>query len=124
MGRLSSKLRNMENNQIGYWCPGCNQMHGIQYGDTGDTWDWNGDVNSPTFSPSVLVTSGHYLPGRDPEQSCWCVFNANRPAEEKSFECRICHCFVRDGMIQFLPDSTHHLSGQTVPMPDLPDWMS
>lgn len=28
----------------------------------------------------------------------------------------ICHSFVRDGLIQYLPDCTHHLAGQTVPL--------
>ena len=30
-----------------------------------------------------------------------------------------CHSFVNGGRIQFLPDSTHKLAGQTV---DIPDW--
>jgi hypothetical protein len=35
-----------------------------------------------------------------------------------------CHSFVRGGMIEFLGDSTHDLAGQTVPVPDLPDWIT
>lgn len=29
-----------------------------------------------------------------------------------------CHSFVRNGMIEFLKDSEHHLAGKTVPLPD------
>lgn len=31
---------------------------------------------------------------------------------------RICHCFVEGGMVRFLGDSTYHLAGQTVPVPE------
>jgi len=34
-----------------------------------------------------------------------------------------CHSFVRDGRIEFLSDCTHALKGQTVDLPDLPDWL-
>jgi hypothetical protein len=34
---------------------------------------------------------------------------------------RICHCFIRDGQIQFLLDCTHALAGQTVPLPPIDD---
>lgn len=122
MGKLSSVLRNISDGRIAYWCPGCEQIHAVNVLPGG--WEWNQDVNKPTFSPSVLVTSGHYSSLHNPDKSCWCIYNKDKPEEEKSFECRICHCFVKDGMIQFLSDSTHHLSGQTVPIPDLPDWMS
>ena len=30
----------------------------------------------------------------------------------------VCHSFVVNGQIQFLPDCTHALAGQTVPIPD------
>lgn len=76
------------------WCPGCNTVHGIRYEPAG--WTWNGSVEKPTFSPSLLTNAGQA--------------NAGKP---------ICHCFVRDGRIEFLSDSTHALAGQTV---DLPPW--
>lgn len=34
----------------------------------------------------------------------------------------VCHCFVRNGMIEFLSDCTHALAGQTVPVPDMPTY--
>lgn len=36
----------------------------------------------------------------------------------------VCHCFIRNGMIEFLTDCTHNLAGQTVPMVDLPEWFT
>lgn len=35
-----------------FWCPGCNRAHSIKIG----VWQFNGDVEKPTFSPSVLAT--------------------------------------------------------------------
>jgi hypothetical protein len=64
-------------------------------------WAYNDSPDRPTFSPSILVTYRH--PG---------------PPEEGNDE--ICHSFVTDGKIQFLPDCTHNLAGQTVNLPDWP----
>ena len=64
-------------------------------------------MESPTFTPSILVS-----------------YPANPNALEEFKEWRTerrCHSFVKDGMIQFLADSTHKLAGQTVPIPDWDD---
>lgn len=80
---------------VHFWCPGCDDAHQIVVG----TWSWNGDLERPTFSPSVLAR-----------------FDVSPPNEHMS---TACHSFVTDGRIQFLGDSTHQLAGQTV---DLPEW--
>lgn len=36
----------------------------------------------------------------------------------------VCHSFLRAGVFEFLADSTHSLAGQSIPMPDLPEWVS
>ena len=77
-----------------FYCPGCNDSHMIN-----DTWGFNGDVDKPTFTPSVFV-HGH-----------------KRHEQPDSPDC---HSFVTDGQIQFLGDSTHALAGQTVPLPNVP----
>lgn len=116
MGALSSILRNLADNGLMFWCPGCDSPHHINYGE--GRWTWNGNVDKPTFSPSLLVRTGHYIPGN--EDGCWCKFNVEHPDEATSgFKCSICHSFVTDGKIQFLTDSTHSLVGQTV---DIPEW--
>lgn len=53
-------------------------------------------MEKPTVHPSILVTWG-------------------APVK------KVCHFFMRDGKIQYLPDSTHELSGKTVDMVDYDD---
>ena len=59
-------------------------------------WGWNGSLDKPTFSPSLL----NYI---------------------ESPNGRRCHSFIRDGRIEFLSDCTHALKGQTVDLPEIPD---
>lgn len=91
-----------------FWCPGCSAAHSI----VTPSWSWNGDEERPTFSPSVLVHP--HQPLIDPRlEGDELTAPANVTTTPR------CHSFVRDGRIQYLPDSTHELAGQTV---DLPDW--
>lgn len=89
---------------VHFRCPGCDDNHQIRVG----TWTWNGDLDLPTFSPSVLVKGYGYPHGIDPA-----------PGEVQKPGPTVCHSFVADGRIQFLGDCTHWLAGQTV---DLPEW--
>lgn len=83
-------------------CLGCGTEHHIQHGaEDGPNWGWNGSLERPTFTPSVLVT----YPGPD----------AGIPPAPPA----VCHSFVTDGRIQYLGDCTHHLAGQTVDLPPL-----
>lgn len=66
-------------------------------------WTFNGDYERPTFSPSILVYENP---------------RSGRPRT---------HCFVRDGRIEYLSDSTHALAGQTVDLPEFTeedDWLA
>lgn len=102
---------------VTFRCPGCtSQFHDVKIAGTGP-WGWNGSMESPTFTPSVLVTNGHYCTYNN--GTCWCTYNAEHPDNPASFKCERCHSFVTDGKIQFLGDCTHHLAGQTV---EIPDW--
>lgn len=78
-----------------FYCPGCDIHHyvSVEAGDyyIGPVWTWNGDMEKPTFEPSLGINMGMD---------------------------RQCHLFVRDGMIQYLDDCTHELHGQTIPMED------
>jgi len=86
-----------------YWfrCPGGCGDHriivrwGASSGRSQPAWTFNGDMERPTFSPSLLVQ--------------W----KNEEAKP-----RVCHSFIRDGQIQFLGDCTHALAGKTVPLAD------
>lgn len=93
-----SKILAKSNGNIFFECPACEIPHGINCGDGhGPVWSWNGDINKPTFSPSVLVDF---------------TYGADKKRE-------VCHSFVVEGTIQFLTDCTHQLAGKTV---DIPEW--
>lgn len=108
-----------------FYCPGCKDYHTVAVSVTQSPakWGYNGDPEKPTFTPSILVRGGHYAPSFKPGDRCWCIYNAEKRAkgEPEAFACNTCHSFVTAGRIQFLADSTHHLAGQTVDLPDLDD---
>lgn len=94
-----------------FWCPGCEDHHGVPV-DGSRGWNWNGSLESPTVTPSILVTQTLYGPER-------LTFpNYHGPAECESSK-GTCHSFVTDGKIQFLSDCFHKLAGQTVELPDV-----
>lgn len=108
-----SKIRKLEGGLYAFQCPGCGENHAPS-----NKWAFNGDYDKPTFSPSILVTSGHYSPGHS--GPCWCTWEERFPNEGPvPYRCGVCHSFVTDGKIQFLNDCTHELAGQTV---EIPDW--
>lgn len=82
-------------------CPGCGHRHLIytkEQSPGGPKWGFNGDIDKPTFTPSLMV---------------------NRPGEYHVAIYPVCHSFIREGKIQFLSDCTHALAGQTVEMEDI-----
>ena len=82
---------------VGYvfHCPGCE--HGHIYYVTGPVaWSFNGDVDNPTFEPSLLNTCE---PHPDPKK-------------------RRCHLYVRNGRIEFCADCAHDWAGKSYEMPD------
>jgi hypothetical protein len=72
------------------YCPACKRGHLFD-----QRWKFNGDRDAPTFDGSMLVQEN---PGYQPR----------------------CHSFLRDGVWEFLDDSTHQVRGK-VPMEDFPD---
>lgn len=75
-----------------FYCPGCEIYHSVQVEKGPEyagapIWSWNGDLEKPTFEPSLLVKIG---------------------------DDRQCHLFVRDGNIEYLVDSHHELRGQII----------
>lgn len=88
---------------LAFVCPGCaldgsTGLHLLPVNSTTKkpSWTWDGNYEAPTLSPSIL-SNGH---GQG----------------------RRCHSFLTAGVFQFLDDSEHALAGQSVPIPDLPDW--
>jgi hypothetical protein len=104
-------LRNVAHGDMHYSClmfvcPGCAEddgntgMHMLPVNTTehSPSWAFDGNLEAPTISPSILTRSG---PGG----------------------VRVCHSFLRGGVFEFLGDCTHSMANQHIPMPDLPEWV-
>lgn len=114
-------MRSRDGDQLRFTCPGCGENHAPYINGTGHpVWGFNGDYDKPTFTPSLLVRSGHYAGGHNGED-CWCNWSERNNGEPAPFKCTVCHSFVTDGKIQFLSDCTHALAGQTVELPEMDD---
>jgi len=103
--RIGSKVLRREGWYHGpthaHWCPACATMHDFaveQPFRNGARWTFNGNGDAPSFSPSMNISIGPYSDGT--------IFR--------------CHYFLTVGRIQYLPDSTHAMAGQTVDCPDVP----
>jgi len=74
-------------------CPCPNRILPITIGKkTPKTWEWNGDTEKPTISPSILTQYEHD---------------------------QVCHSCIRNGMVEFLYDCTHENAGKTLPLEDI-----
>lgn len=65
----------------------------------GRRWTFDGNLEQPTFHPSL---------------------NVKREPTDKTRQTKICHSFVEQGVIKFLGDCTHELAGQAVELPEIP----
>ena len=90
---------------VSIYCPGCRRPHtlGVRPNvSAGPSWEFDGNLELPTISPSI---------------------HANPPGQYHIKQFPICHSFVRAGRIEYLSDTTHALSGQTIDLPEYPeDW--
>lgn len=98
---------------VSFDCPGCAtvKQHAETWGadhvvptNGPSAWGFNGDMERPTLTPSILVHSHEAFDKDD-----------NRYTTPR------CHSFVTAGRIQFFADCTHALAGQTVDLPDVVD---
>ena len=113
LSRLTSHSEPKKELGFSFYCPGCANYHvfytkphkGGKYKDgkwtaaDGPVWKFDGNMESPTFTPSLLIYEGRHPDGE-----------LGHPR---------CHLFVRQGKIQFLGDCGHKLKGQTVDMIDV-----
>jgi hypothetical protein len=103
-----------------FWCPGCDGAHAVKHGaGPGPRWSWNGSLDKPTFSPSILVQGMDLTEKGRADLDAWREAGCPRRVEPFETVPTVCHSFVTDGRIQFLSDCTHELAGQTVDLPDL-----
>ena len=96
----------VEYDALAFVCPGCTLNGGpglhmlpVNALVKAPSWTWNGNLELPTLSPSILTR--------------W------RWNDETDI---ICHSFLKEGVFEYLSDCTHGLNNQKVPMVDLPDW--
>lgn len=85
-------------------CPGCGSGHLLPFKHTkayhtGPLWTFNGDVDNPTFSPSIRSR-----------------YNFRGQTDPQTHD--VCHFHIKNGQFEFCSDSTHELSGKTAPMAD------
>jgi len=102
-----------------FTCPGCGLNHApvVEKGtNQAPVWGWNGDVDRPTFTPSILVRTTKLT-----EAGMAAFDRGEKPGPDGSYEHVnvVCHSFVTDGRIQFLGDCTHAFAGQTVDLPEV-----
>lgn len=85
-------------------CRACNWHEFPKVGKPGASWTFDGDMEHPTFTPSMneLVNG----PGEH--------HNAELPT-------RRCHFIVTRGQINYCGDCTHDLAGQSVPLDVWPE---
>lgn len=105
MSQISPKLRAGPPGYFTHWCPACEGAH--QYSQT---WKFNGNIDKPSFSPSMKITYS----GKDAGEK--------RDDDHRAPAAR-CHYFLTDGELRFCGDCSHSMSGKTVPLPDLPEHM-
>jgi len=92
MEYVGRKIGKPEPDHIAFKCPGCMVLHSVPIAKDAKTrWAFNQNGDSPTITPCVT----------------WETHTT------------YCHCVVSDGEITFFHDSHHHLSGQTVDLPDI-----
>ena len=116
MSQVSPYLRRAQD-AYAHWCPGCLEMHRLP-----DSWSFNGNVNSPTFTPSFrhsgvkrVIVDGKWAGDWAGD---WIYDAQGEPIPH------ICHYILTDGVLNFCGDCTHELSGKSVPLPELPKWAS
>lgn len=83
-----------ENGQVRYNCPGCGYAHAVPAKE----WNWNGDTEKPTLSPSVR----HYY---------------THPETKK--EITVCHYNIVNGKIEYCDDCPHELKNQKIELPEI-----
>ncbi len=109
------RIDNQRGDEYMFYCPGCQSLHSMTVNgfvnSCGASWTFNGDVERPTFSPSLKVTWDEY--GNNP--------NYKDGMDEKLkyiiIKSHNCHSFINNGMMSFCGDSTHKHANKTLEIP-------
>lgn len=111
------KLQGEGHEEYLFHCFGCGHDHRytVQWGKnsnrTEPRWAFNGDMNKPTFAPSLLMRWKDW-----PSDGEAARILAGEKVEIKQ---NICHLFVTEGKIHYLADCTHEYAGKTVEMQEV-----
>ena len=93
------KIKEAGKETLVFFCEGCNDNHSVIIkGSNCPIWAWNGSEKTPTFSPSVRVRYGS-----NPQS-------------------KMCHFYVRKGIIEYLHDCTHKFKDSNIPLKEFDLW--
>jgi len=95
----------------GFWCPACKTLHVFD-----ERWNFDGKFEAPTFTPSLVTRTGHYVQGMKLQPDGKCGFCERARVRGRPSICGICHLNVTAGQIIYHNDCTHSMRGQKVPM--------
>lgn len=87
-----AKIKKLSVDYYHFYCPACKHEHTYSVFEDNSGWQFNGDLQNPTFTPSLKNTD----------------FNKDGK------EIFRCHLYITNGNIEFCGDCTHELSGQTI----------
>jgi hypothetical protein len=82
-----------------------------------DTWTFDGNVDSPTFNPSFLIRGMQREVDSDGKWTGDWLRDANHNVVKFT-----CHFHLHAGILHFCSDSSHALSGKSIPLPNLPPY--
>lgn len=91
-----------------FYCPGCKYEHTYLVDGTQLGYEFNGNMESPTFYPSLLnempKVTKDIVDGKIVES----IKMVNR-----------CHLFLTEGEIRYLTDCNHEFAGKTIKLKDI-----
>ena len=91
----------LEGGEPTHFCPACKSLHTFNVNKqrpNGARWSWDGNIDKPTFTPSMNIRLGPLLGGK----------------------MLICHYTLIKGVIKYMNDCTHKMRGQIVDLPPIP----
>ena len=74
----------------------------------GAIWNFNGDTENPTFSPSINEKTGYFVDPNTKGDEDWLRDNSYH-----------CHFIITNGHIYFCSDCSHSLKDMNVELPEL-----
>jgi hypothetical protein len=98
-----SKIKKEVVEYYSFCCPGCKHLHVYAVKNDNTGWQFNGNLERPSFTPSLLNS----------------IKVQNEVSGVYDVEKNRCHLFVTDGKIIYCGDCTHELKGQTIELPEI-----